>query len=549
MSQLKRAELLYQGAQPSLRSWLDLSWFYPLEFSKEDLIETPRSFLVIGEREVVKFRKPGLGAARHFLPFAERWRSAVREILANAEVAPGVYQGLRTFRYQDDELIWCEDVPRTDFSLDEVPEADEVAVSLARLPSEEFLNAALRADVADEDRLSALAERLLWFYRTRKKSDASFVHEQFVASLFDNMRETIRVLKEEDTFGEAWERVVLAELRSWLERALERAERALFARAERGCVREAHGALYAEHICVPLDSLNPVILGRSPAQLLGFKKDVLSDLATLYVDLSVLGCASSAELLLSLLQELEPQYFAAEREIVDLFCVHAALEEVLRRPWSDGDALLSAKRSTYLQFAYRTALGITAGGAGRSAILVFEGERQTGKGETAWLTAQLIGAEFIGYAADDLPAAGEGAEIFGTPEVFGASAANDRDERQLFFELATNALRTNKSVVLERRQCAREERLQLAELAEKFECELLWLRCRGPVEAKPADELSLTNLQAGLHWDEQIMQRPLNVMPLELALAPLASAKMVLHELRRIISRKTTSLAGQSAPF
>ena len=55
--ELGEGRLITAGQELDLRTWLEVEWFYPESFQPRSVLETGRSFLAFGEREVLKFIK------------------------------------------------------------------------------------------------------------------------------------------------------------------------------------------------------------------------------------------------------------------------------------------------------------------------------------------------------------------------------------------------------------------------------------------------------------------------------------------------------------
>lgn len=73
----------------SLPQWLEVSWFYPEGFKREQVIETARSWVVLGNGIVYKFLK--LDQTSEEDPrklFTRKWQAACEEIVDNQKWGP-----------------------------------------------------------------------------------------------------------------------------------------------------------------------------------------------------------------------------------------------------------------------------------------------------------------------------------------------------------------------------------------------------------------------------------------------------------------------------
>lgn len=141
----------------SLPQWLEVSWFYPEGFVKERIVETERSFVVLGNGIAYKFLKTS--PERHF---SARWQAACEEVLDNISLAPELYLGLRVLRWIDDEPHWFSEYRSADLDPLRPPaDADDVAIIMRRIPDGEMLHQALAAHRRRTDQTLRAAARTL----------------------------------------------------------------------------------------------------------------------------------------------------------------------------------------------------------------------------------------------------------------------------------------------------------------------------------------------------------------------------------------------------
>jgi len=201
-------------------------------------IETHMSWVLVGETEVLKLKKPIRWPPVDYTTVEARERNARRELRQNRRLAPGVYLGLLALQWHEGVLRavaegYCSPTQAT---------VDWVVV-MRRLPRERMLDEVIRRNQLKPADLDALLAVLVPFYRDalRAKMDES----DYVARLHHSTRLSFEVLGRREfalpRLGELFER---------MDHATTVHEGLLRARVAEGRIVEGHGDLRPEHVCL-----------------------------------------------------------------------------------------------------------------------------------------------------------------------------------------------------------------------------------------------------------------------------------------------------------
>lgn len=461
-----------------LADWLELSWFYPQGFEKQELRETRSSYVVLGESVVYKFLKLTSSSthALHDAGFPQIWRKVCLEIQRNRELAPDLFLGVRLLRTIDGEPHWITELRSAELNPEQPPaEADQAAIVMRRIPTSSRLSDILeQEEEITHEKISEIAKRLVRFHK-RKQRDGRRM-------FFEREREIIQVTEDSATRGlerfckiygnllDPFSQAALAQARGFLNAARSKYFENFYERAQKGFVVPCHGALRAEHISVyPLQEEARAVsfYGRS-VERGEMLEDVLFDLASLSCDLEVRGFGCIA-------REIEKQYFTLFPEVRDetLFRYYLTAASVCRARelFEAGDAGEFARANKFLAFALRVSLDL------RDPFLIGVGGSFA---DTRHGVSQNL-AEFL-----------DGVRLTEQPLENRASleanvAADQRFERLL--RDAEQALAEGRVVVLDASLHGAEQRIACSRLAERYSCRHLLLKCSRSVEEKVEDAL------------------------------------------------------------
>ncbi len=297
-------ELIAAG-QLSFRQWLDISWFYPDGFDLEEIKETSDAWLVLGATVVYKFFKFKVGSEPITDPdgFSFCWRRICQEIRESRASAPGLYLGVRLLRWVEDEPEWVSEALPENLEGARPPRGvDHAALVLHRvLDFSRFDNVLSRVSWVPVDRCESVAKSLLKFHTTEcatvggcqsgKASRAvDAFEERYVKQAEILMQEVSRHL---DLFT----RAAAYELHSVVTSGFKALRPELMQRATEGLLSAAHGALTPNLVAFPAagNRGRAWLTDRPLKKDRGRNEDVLTDLASLVVELEVRGYSLAAQ--------------------------------------------------------------------------------------------------------------------------------------------------------------------------------------------------------------------------------------------------------------
>jgi aminoglycoside phosphotransferase family enzyme/predicted kinase len=372
---------------------------YPWQPSAVELVETHISWVFLAGDRVVKVKRPVRFGFVDHATLARRRHSCEEEVRLNRRLTDGVYLGVVPITRNGDG-----------FRLDGHGLPVEWATLMRRLPADRMLDALLAAGAAPTDLAGRLAGRLVPFHLGTASAcgaepyGATDALARVVTDNLDELRPFAGTILGSVQLG-----LVDGAMRAFLgdQTAL------LARRVADGWVRDGHGDLIAEHVCLEEDGTVQVYdcVEFSPAIRCA---DVASDLAYLLMDLDRLGADEAAV-------ALEARYRAAGIDLptplVRLYRAHRALVRakvdcLTVATGHEPHPTLPAEAGTYLNLAARAALTV------RPFLIAMTGLSGTGKSTVARQLAQATGAALfssdvvrkeLAAAAGPAPAAwGEG---------------------------------------------------------------------------------------------------------------------------------------------
>ena len=243
---------------------------YPAETSQVEHIETHISHLYLTDNLVYKIKKNVDFGFCNFTNLERRRFYCEEEVSLNRRLAPTCYLGVSTIVRQGDRLF-----------IDQPGEIYEYAVRMRRLPQNLMLsgllaNNSLQLDLATH--IETVARNLARFHNNARhiKKSTHNAHKSMITFWRQNFEQTRHCpdsLIRPGSF-ETIEQIVM----QFLDKNVELFNR----RQDRGYVRDGHGDLHCEHICLtePLEIFDCIEF--NPDLRYG---DILNDIAFLYMDL------------------------------------------------------------------------------------------------------------------------------------------------------------------------------------------------------------------------------------------------------------------------
>lgn len=277
-----------------LADWLEFSWFYPDGFKKDQILETNRAWIIIGNGIAYKFLKSG---DRNGEPAKERWRRSVEELADNLPLAEPVYLGLRCLQEEDGDLVWESRARSVRGELARMPRnTHDVALVLRKLDRHERLDSLVeKNEKITSSLLAKVAAALARFHRTPSLSvreGQTAATDQFLTLTERRHLDPLRNLL---TFSRPLlDRIYtrgMEEALDFLSGTFRDSGDEFRERNEGGLIIDCHRNVSARNIYFLRDNWErkhiPVVLGRQ-AQHLGIRTDdCLYDIASLSVELEL----------------------------------------------------------------------------------------------------------------------------------------------------------------------------------------------------------------------------------------------------------------------
>lgn len=346
---------------------------YPWRPATVEMIETHVSWVFLAGEFVLKVKRPVTYGFVDHASAASRRRSCHDEVRLNRRLTDGVYLGVVPIRRDGDRL-----------RVNGPGAPIEWGTLMRRLPAERMLDVLLRTDTAPADIAARLAHRLVPFHRDIAlpcDGPPDAVATAATRIVTENLDEIEPFAG--SPLGPLQTRLVAGAMRRF---ALGHAD-LLAKRATTGWIREGHGDLRAEHVCLEPDGAVQIF------DCVEFNRalrcaDVASDLAFLLMDLARLGAGTVAA---DLLARYRAAGFDLPEDLLRWYRAHRALvrAKVACLRWSaapDGAAPgLDAKAVDYLNVATAAALPAAP------VLIAMTGLSGTGKSTVAAAIGRALG--------------------------------------------------------------------------------------------------------------------------------------------------------------
>ena len=440
--------------------------FYPERTGRVDVIQTHISFIFLTERHAYKVKKPVNFGFLDYTTLEQRRSMCESEVALNSRLCPDTYLGVVAIRDDHGSL-----------ALDGPGETIEHAVKMVRLPEERMLRQVLRRGEGDPAILRRVARTLAAFHEAAATSPEIQAMKGLDGVTFnceENFTQTekyVGALLPDERFE-----VIRTSTRLFLRRRA-----ALFAgRAARGRVRDGHGDLHLDSICVtePIRIFDCIEFNQR------FRyQDVAEEVAFLAMDLEFNDHPELAAVFVNTYVEASGD--GELRELLDFYKAYRAYVRAKVASFQTDDAMvgdadkagLRATASRYYELAERYArafnpqllvmmCGLT--GSGKSTVARRLGERFG----VAVVRSDVVRKELLGLDPFERKW-----------DAFGAGAyAADITERTYtaMVDRAGALLATGDSVILDGCFTLRDQRRAAAELARRRGVPLLVLECHAP---------------------------------------------------------------------
>lgn len=364
---------------------LSLPEAYPWNPAAVEVIETHISWVFLAGDRVVKVKRPvDLGFVDH-TTLAARRRSCLDEVRLNRRLTHDVYRGIVPIAregagYRIGDVLDSDAVP-SDGSATGV----EWGVLMRRLPADRMLDQLLRRDSAPPNLAERLADRLIPFHRSIPSqgaaADAAAMTTTVVTENLDQLAPFTG-----HPLGAVELGLVVDAMRGFV------AEHGdLFRdRAVAGWVREGHGDLRCEHICLEDEQAQIFDCVEFSREIR--RADVASDLAFLLMDLARLGHDSIGR---ALVARYRSDGFDLPDALLRFYRIHRALVRAkvacMEQSGVDGDAARRYGDEAVIYLHLATAQALTT----RPTLIVMTGLSGTGKSTVARAMARSLDLPII----------------------------------------------------------------------------------------------------------------------------------------------------------
>jgi uncharacterized protein len=452
--------------------------FYPERPSTVELRQTHISYVFLAAEYVYKIKK----AVR--FPFVDctalesRKHFCFEEVRLNRRLAPDVYAGVVPIMRTRNSFALGQSIDERGRDADgHNPEICEYAVKMRRLPDDRMLDRLVAQGSAGPDEIHLIAERLARFH-----SDAAAAQGWNCGSAAAVAKMVSANLNECERFeGHTTNRTQLNALSEFNRKFLAANWALLNTRARNGHVREGHGDLRCEHICIsPAGDLAIVDCVEFSERLR--YADVACDVAFLAMDLDRFGAhALSQELINSYARLTGDSQFAG---LVEFYkCYRAVVRAKVESLRSIEIEVPAAERERARGLAHQYfALALRYAGRkdARAVVIVVCGAAGTGKSTLARALGERLGIEVISSDAVRKRLAG----VSPTARMrasYGAGIYTEEFTRRTYEALISEArkrLAEGRAIILDATFRHPAERQPVVEMATRIRAPFLFIECR-----------------------------------------------------------------------
>lgn len=441
--------------------------FYPHRPASVELRQTHISYVFLAGDYVYKLKKPVRFPFIDCSSLQKRFTLCADEVRLNSRLSPSVYLGVFPILRNGDGFIFGSSVSEPH------PAALEYAVKMRRLPEARMLDRLLAAGLVDRAALRAIAARIADFH-ARSASERGLEYgsatalRRAISSDLEESKSFIGYTLTEDDF--------IAIMNFCL--AFITAHREIIdERARNGRVREGHGDLRAEHVCLVNDRIDVIDCVEFNERLR--YGDVASEIAFLAMDLDRLGAlALSDELVAAYAERTGDHDMSSFMPFYKCYraCVRGKVESLRSRDTETparerAEAADLARR--YFALARRYAK------LASPAVIAVCGLSGTGKSTIASVVRARTGFNIVQSDRVRKRLAGL-APSQRIRSAYGIGIYSDGFSRLTYYTMlgeATESLRHNRGVILDATFKAAAERNRVRGLAMRFHMPILFVEC------------------------------------------------------------------------
>lgn len=451
----------------SLHQALSRSNAYPDGSAPLGFRETHVSRLYLHRDRVYKVKKPVDFGFLNFTSLDRRRFYCQEEVRLNTRFAPDTYLGVVEIRYDGGQI-----------RIDGQGEIIDYAVLMRRLPEERMLDHLLVEQARElPARMDQLAARLVQLHRDSVicRHEGGQSNLEIVRA---NWRENFQ--QAETSAGDTLLAAARTQIQAYVEAYLERQAALLLQREADGWVRDGHGDLHAEHICLtdPICIYDCIEFNRR------FRvADLSADLAFLLMDLDRRGRSDLAQRLLRRYRELEPEA-AGPDHLLHFYRLYRAFVRGKVAAFLANDQQAAMAQRQAAQSEARAYFNLALGYLASPALILVSGLMGVGKSTLAaplaaalgglWLRSDQLRKALAGLPADRPQAVPFGSGIYRSElsrRTYGVLAAQARQ-----------ALARGQSVVADASFAQACDRRKMLAVARQAGVPLLLLQLHCPLE-------------------------------------------------------------------
>jgi len=257
--------------------------FYPEGSNKVELRQTHISYVLLTDDYVYKVKKPVRFSFLDCVGLERRYFFCAEEVRLNSRLSPSVYLGVFAIFKRNGRFVLG---PRVEQSH---PEAVEYAVKMRRLPENQMLDHMVARHLVDGRVIQSIAQRIAKFHANASASEAA----TYGSAVALRRGLTSEIAQNERFVGHTLDRDQFATIDGFCRAFISSHWLLLDDRVRGGRVREGHGDLRAEHICINdggIDVIDCVEFSEGLRY-----SDVASEIAFLAMDLERLGATTLSD--------------------------------------------------------------------------------------------------------------------------------------------------------------------------------------------------------------------------------------------------------------
>lgn len=246
---------------------------YPEKIQSVELVQTHISFVFLTERFVYKVKKPVNFGFLDFTTLEKRKYYCEQELILNRRLSPEVYiDVVSVVERKGRHWLWGEG------------KIVDYAVKMKRLPMERLMKNLLLNGELEEEMLDRVAEKIAKFHKNAERSPEIDRYGQIETIKFntdENFQQT------EKYIGKTITQKQFEELKEYTDNFYRTKAELINRRIKDGRIRDCHGDLHMEHICIMEDDI--VIFDCIEFNERFRYSDTAADIAFLAMDLDYYG--------------------------------------------------------------------------------------------------------------------------------------------------------------------------------------------------------------------------------------------------------------------